>query len=337
MLVSAKWNEDAIARALQVLREGDITEFMARDPAWNTFYWGISRDEGDRVKLQARTQGGTRRTKIEPLDKIEDYIRNDLWRPWTKRDYELHSSKSVEINDETTAILALTIASLCFRNTSLEEYHVGEVPQAANEDCSAVWIVHPKGKIRWPKLRRLSSHEEQALREEVTNGVYTVLRHIHHPEYRTLVCSSGADLTRRWNRPTSVASIENALRGSNSGQGEAFIDDDRAARLALVIADTGLGCPQFQDLLTGEWPYSEIGDYSDVRVVGPNGEIGWNDLSRISDREMAELNKCWANRVYTILRHLDKPSAYELLLRQGEELILTWGRPTPIRGLGAIE
>lgn len=33
-------------------------------------------------------------------------------------------------------------------------------------------------------------------------------------------------------------------------------------------------------------PRSKIGDYSDVKVITPYGEIAWNELSRISDDEM---------------------------------------------------
>lgn len=39
-------------------------------------------------------------------------------------------------------------------------------------------------------------------------------------------------------------------------------------------------------LHSGISPKSSTGDYSDVEVIYPEGKIKWNDLSRISDKEM---------------------------------------------------
>lgn len=44
-----------------------------------------------------------------------------------------------------------------------------------------------------------------------------------------------------------------------------------------------------EDLHSGVTPSSKTGDYSDVKVVTPYGEIPWNKLSRISDKEIGEL------------------------------------------------
>lgn len=44
-----------------------------------------------------------------------------------------------------------------------------------------------------------------------------------------------------------------------------------------------------ENLHCGTTPASKTGDYSDVKVVSPYGEIKWNNLSRISDKEMREL------------------------------------------------
>jgi len=50
----------------------------------------------------------------------------------------------------------------------------------------------------------------------------------------------------------------------------------------------------------GFWPATDTGDYSDVRVVTPAGEIPWNSLSRISQAEMKEFNKNVVNAIFTI-------------------------------------
>jgi len=43
---------------------------------------------------------------------------------------------------------------------------------------------------------------------------------------------------------------------------------------------------QLEDLHAGKFPVSLSGDYSDVKVVTPEREIPWNELSRISEEEM---------------------------------------------------
>jgi len=44
-----------------------------------------------------------------------------------------------------------------------------------------------------------------------------------------------------------------------------------------------------EDFHAGISPSSESGDYSDVKVVSPFGEIPWEKLSRLSDDEMKVL------------------------------------------------
>ena len=47
--------------------------------------------------------------------------------------------------------------------------------------------------------------------------------------------------------------------------------------------------PKLEDLHSGMSPYSETGDFSDVKVVSPYREIEWNRLSRLDDEEMRSL------------------------------------------------
>lgn len=56
---------------------------------------------------------------------------------------------------------------------------------------------------------------------------------------------------------------------------------------------------KIEDLHAGVFPRSASGDWSDVKVVTPFGEISWNDLSRISDAEMKEVMAEAVNRVFT--------------------------------------
>lgn len=66
---------------------------------------------------------------------------------------------------------------------------------------------------------------------------------------------------------------------------------DRRARqnLAKYIALHCFRNTFLEDLYAGRVPQSQTGDYSDVKVVTPSVEIPWNQLSRLSDREMKEL------------------------------------------------
>lgn len=57
-------------------------------------------------------------------------------------------------------------------------------------------------------------------------------------------------------------------------------------RLAKVMATRCIRNAKLEDFHAGQFPSSKAGDYSDVRVVSPFGEIPWNQLSRLSDAEM---------------------------------------------------
>lgn len=83
---------------------------------------------------------------------------------------------------------------------------------------------------------------------------------------------------------------------------DSLTDDERAFfTLALVeqcVRNTGL-----EDLHAGVFPSSAAGDFSDVKIVTPYGEIPWTSLSRISDEEMKALMIEVTNKVFTFLTH----------------------------------
>ena len=65
---------------------------------------------------------------------------------------------------------------------------------------------------------------------------------------------------------------------------------DEVNGLAKFLAAMGVrNNTELEDLHTGITPSSKAGDYSDVKVVTPYGEIEWSKLSRISDVEMRSL------------------------------------------------
>ena len=59
--------------------------------------------------------------------------------------------------------------------------------------------------------------------------------------------------------------------------------------LTRFIAHHGVRNTMLEDLHAGTSPSSKTGDYTDVKVVSPYGEIPWNGLSRFSDTEMRKL------------------------------------------------
>lgn len=75
------------------------------------------------------------------------------------------------------------------------------------------------------------------------------------------------------------------------------------AALALSLVETAFRNSRLEDLHAGVFPTSAVGDYSDVKVVTPYGEIAWADVSRFCDEEMKALMIETVNRVYTVLTH----------------------------------
>ena len=69
-------------------------------------------------------------------------------------------------------------------------------------------------------------------------------------------------------------------------------------RLAKYMAQQCFRNTVLEDYHAGITPYSEAGDYSDVFVKTPVGEIPWSKLSRLSDDEMKTLMIDVVNRTY---------------------------------------
>jgi hypothetical protein len=60
--------------------------------------------------------------------------------------------------------------------------------------------------------------------------------------------------------------------------------------LAKLLAVMGVrNNIELENLHSGMSPFSETGDFSDIKVVSPCREIDWNRLSRLDDEEMRSL------------------------------------------------
>ena len=100
-------------------------------------------------------------------------------------------------------------------------------------------------------------------------------------------------------------------------------------RMAKYIVHQCFRNTVLEDFHAGTTPDSAIGDYSDVVVRSPFGEIPWLQLSRLSDEEMKTLMKDAVNKTYRLLcLLLDERLGGELVLRLAErDLVPRWDDP----------
>jgi hypothetical protein len=81
-------------------------------------------------------------------------------------------------------------------------------------------------------------------------------------------------------------------------------DEVLRKRLAKLMAQRCFRNTKLEDLHAGVVPDTKAGDYSDVKVVSPFGEIPWPRLSRLSDDEMRELMIDVVDHCYAFLTDL---------------------------------
>ena len=87
-------------------------------------------------------------------------------------------------------------------------------------------------------------------------------------------------------------------------------------RLAKYLVHRCFRNSVLEDLHAGIAPDSKLGDYSDVVVSTPFGEIPWSKLSRFDDEEMKTLMIDVVQKTYEFIQELfDVENGGELLLR----------------------
>ena len=87
-------------------------------------------------------------------------------------------------------------------------------------------------------------------------------------------------------------------------------------RLAKYLVHRCFRNSVLEDLHAGIAPDSKLGDYSDVVVSTPFGEIPWRKLSRFDDAEMKALMIDVVQKAYDFIRELfDDAKGGELLLQ----------------------
>ena len=100
-------------------------------------------------------------------------------------------------------------------------------------------------------------------------------------------------------------------------------------RLAKYIALYCFRHTELENLHAGKVPQSNTGDYSDVKVVTPEGEIPWNKLSRLSDPEMKVLMIDVVNQSYNMLVTLFNGPAGDKIVEmlKKEDYCPEWNEP----------
>lgn len=107
---------------------------------------------------------------------------------------------------------------------------------------------------------------------------------------------------------------------SNDAAVTALISDPvLQKRLAKHIALQCFRNSEIENLHAGIVPASRIGDFTDVVVRTPFGDIPWNELSRFDDAEMKTLMLDVVSRTYQLVQELfDEQRSGELLLKLAE-------------------
>ena len=101
-------------------------------------------------------------------------------------------------------------------------------------------------------------------------------------------------------------------------------------RLAKYMVEQCFRNSQLEDLHAGTAPSSKTGDYSDVVVRTPFGEIPWCELSRFDDSEMKALMIDLVNRAYRFINRLfDEETGGEILIGlEARDPLPQWENPT---------
>ena len=101
----------------------------------------------------------------------------------------------------------------------------------------------------------------------------------------------------------------------------------RAARDFEGIAARAMRPRIRGEQLGGQFFCAPAGDFSDVKVVTPAGEIPWSRLSRMRNDEIREFMKQVVDRLYTVLLRLDDPEFVGRMDQYARRSARAWDEP----------
>jgi len=100
--------------------------------------------------------------------------------------------------------LAKHIALRCFRNSILEDFHTGKVPDSMSGDYTDVVVHTPNREIPWNDLSRISDAEMKKLMINVVNHTYHFIQEFFDDERggKLLLKIAEEDPAPNWDKPT---------------------------------------------------------------------------------------------------------------------------------------
>lgn len=104
-------------------------------------------------------------------------------------------------------------------------------------------------------------------------------------------------------------------------------EEEAARELAKCIVLRCLRNTELENIHAGKGVHSETGDYSDVYVVTPAGNIPWNEVSKISDEQMRALMKEAVDKTYTFLMNMHNDDFLEKSLDYSKRRTQKWDEP----------
>ena len=103
--------------------------------------------------------------------------------------------------------------------------------------------------------------------------------------------------------------------------------DRYSDEFARAIVLNGFRDTVLENIHSGEDPVSRTGDFSDVKVVTPDGEIPWTKVSRITQAEMKELIIEAFNVTYTALTNMTNIPFVEGFAKSAMNETRSWNPP----------
>lgn len=111
---------------------------------------------------------------------------------------------------------ALIMAVYCARNTIIENYHAGTIPQSKTGDYSDVKVVTPFGDIPWNEVSRINDTEMKAFNKEVANNIYTYLHFSFNEQDKelkqTFIKMVNKLFPQNWDEPTLKTDVIKSLK-----------------------------------------------------------------------------------------------------------------------------
>ncbi|QRM34862.1 hypothetical protein [Microvirga sp. VF16] len=331
-LVPADWNKAKVEASIQTLWQGGIQEFAAFDPTWRRFLRGVDRPPGNKIKLKIESHSGYVKSKVEDIESLEAEIRKGLLRPWRVSDIETYKKKRISLGEAEAKSLSLAIVERCFRDP-FEPHHECVWDITDSKSPARVKVLHAGGEMPWRSVRRLGPEQGAIIRLRSADGLYSVLRNLHHPDYFTAYTAIGGMTGAKWDAPRFDSQLHIELGRKSTDLSDFVLDEETASTLSSAIVWKAFACGEMLALETGESPITEKGDYSDVRVIDGEAEFPWLDVGLITQDEMRSLMRALVNRVYTILRGLPNRETVERYKEFGFSLQRAYGAPFALRHL----